>query len=178
MKRICIFCGSSEGVASIYAQIARDTARALTALGYGIVYGGGRIGLMGIVANAALAAGGEVIGIIPQTLARFEIAHNGLTKLHVVASMHERKALMADLSDGFIALPGGFGTLEEFCEVLSWAQLRMHDKPVGLLNATGYYDDLLAHFDKAVREGFVSPSNRALVLSASNLDQLIESMCL
>ncbi len=176
MKRICIFCGSSEGANPTYAQIAREVAQTLTALGYGIVYGGGRIGLMGIVADAALAAGGEVIGVIPQALSRLEIAHSGLTKLHIVASMHERKALMADLCTGFIALPGGFGTFEEFCEVLTWAQLRIHDKPVGLLNVDGYYDELLALFDKAVTEGFVSPNNRALVRSSVTFDQLIESM--
>ncbi|MEO6913922.1 MAG: TIGR00730 family Rossman fold protein, partial [Candidatus Baltobacteraceae bacterium] len=121
-----------------------------TASGFGIVYGGGRIGLMGVVADAALAAGGEVIGVIPQALANREVAHTGLTRLHVVASMHERKALMAELSDGFLALPGSFGTFEEFCEMLTWSQLQIHDKPVSRLNVDGYYDDLLALFDKAL----------------------------
>ncbi|MDQ2681053.1 MAG: TIGR00730 family Rossman fold protein [Candidatus Eremiobacteraeota bacterium] len=176
MKRLCVFCGSSTGTEAIYAQVARDVGHELPALGYGIVYGGGRIGLMGIVADAALAAGGEVLGVIPQSLADREVEHHGLTQLHIVASMHERKALMADFSDGFIALPGGFGTFEEFCEVLTWAQLKIHNKPVGLLNVNGYYDELLALFDKAVREGFVSKSNRALVLSASSLERLITLM--
>lgn len=141
-----------------------------------MVYGGGRVGLMGVLADAALAAGGEVIGVIPGSLATEEVAHAGLTKLHVVESMHERKALMADLSDAFIALPGGFGTMDEFCEILTWAQLRIHRKPVGLLNASGYYDELLALFDNMVARGFVTPANRALVRSAPSIGALLDDL--
>lgn len=154
-------------------EIAANVAQRLVERQLGIVYGGGRVGLMGVIADAALAAGGEVIGVIPEALATREVAHAGLTQLHVVSSMHERKALMADLSDAFIALPGGYGTMDEFCEIVTWAQLRIHDKPVGLLNGDGYYDELLALFDKMVREGFVSATNRGLVRSASNVDELI-----
>ncbi len=142
----------------------------------GIVYGGGRVGLMGVIADTALQAGGEVVGVIPQALSSEEIAHSGLTQLHVVSSMHERKALMADLSDGFIALPGGFGTMDEFCEILTWAQLRIHQKPVGLLNPDGYYDELLALFDKMVAQSFVSKENRALVRNATSIEDLLEAM--
>jgi len=129
-----------------------------------VVYGGGNVGLMGTVADAALAAGGEVIGVIPRALVAREIAHTGLTELRVVASMHERKALMADLSDAFIALPGGYGTLEEFCEVVTWSQLGIHAKPCGLLNVEGYFDSLIAMLDRAVQEGFIHVKNRALVI--------------
>lgn len=139
------------------------------------MYGGGRVGLMGVIADAALAAGGEVIGVIPEALATKELAHGGVTQLHVVSTMHERKALMADLSDGFIALPGGFGTMDEFCEILTWAQLRIHDKPVALLNCDGYYDELLALFDKMVREGFVTVTNRTLVRAFGSIDELLEA---
>lgn len=144
--------------------------------GFGVVYGGGRVGLMGVLADAALAAGGEVIGVIPGSLATEEVAHAGLSKLHVVESMHERKALMADLSDAFIALPGGFGTMDEFCEILTWAQLRIHRKPVGVLNAGGYYDELLALFDNMVARGFVTPTNRALVRSAPSIGALLDDL--
>ncbi len=176
MKRICVFCGSHLGNEASYAQMARKAAGAIVAAGYGVVYGGGGIGLMKIVADAALAAGGEVIGVIPQALARTEMAHQGLTQLHVVATMHERKALMDDLSDAFVALPGGFGTMDEFCEILSWRQLRIHDKPIGLLNYRGYYDALLVLFDSMVREGFVGPHNRSLFIDAATIDELLEAM--
>ncbi|MDQ6932975.1 MAG: TIGR00730 family Rossman fold protein, partial [Candidatus Eremiobacteraeota bacterium] len=142
----------------------------------GIVYGGGGVGLMGILADAALAAGTEVIGVIPAVLAKREIAHKGLTKLHIVGSMHERKALMAELSDGFIVLPGGFGTLEEFCEVLTWAQLGIHQKPLGLLNVEGYYDDLLRMFDHAVAQDFVRRETRNLVIDSGSYVTLVERM--
>ncbi len=141
-----------------------------------MVYGGGRVGLMGEAADAALEAGGEVIGVIPEDLRRKEISHTGLTKLHVVGSMHERKALMADLSDGFIALPGGYGTLEEFVEVLSWAQLSIHEKPCALLNVNGFYDSLSTFFDGAVEEGFVHPDHRSLVLMEKNPQMLLDRM--
>lgn len=175
-QRVGIFCGAHTGNGARYAEIAEGVAKRVVERGFGIVYGGGRVGLMGVIADAALAAGGEVIGVIPEALATAEIAHGGLTQLHVVASMHERKALMADLSDAFIALPGGFGTMDEFHEILTWAQLRIHDKPVGLLNAGGYYDELLALYDKMVREGFVTVTNRSLVQSSATVDDLLSHM--
>jgi uncharacterized protein (TIGR00730 family) len=172
-ERIALFCGARVGNRPLYAEIAAHTARYIAERGFGIVYGGGRVGLMGVVADAALIAGGEVVGVIPEALAGEEIAHGGLSRLHVVGSMHERKALIADLSDAFVALPGGFGTMDEFCEILTWAQLRIHDKPVGLLNAHGYYGELIALFDKFVREGFVTPQNRLLVQSAGSIEDLL-----
>lgn len=175
-QRVGIFCGAHTGSGAQYVEIAQSAAKRIVERNYGIVYGGGRVGLMGVLADAGLAAGGEVIGVIPEALATKEIAHGGLTQLHVVASMHERKALMADLSDAFIALPGGFGTMDEFCEILTWAQLRIHSKPVGLLNTGGYYDELLALFDKMVREGFVTVTNRSLVESAADVDELLSLM--
>ncbi len=174
-RRVGIFCGSHTGNGSHFSEIAAGVARKAVERGFGIVYGGGRVGLMGVIADAALAAGGEVIGVIPQALATEEVAHAGVTQLHVVSTMHERKALMADLSDAFIALPGGFGTMDEFCEILTWAQLRIHTKPVGLLNCGGYYDELLALFDKMVREGFVAVTNRSLVRSAPAIDELLDA---
>ncbi|HEY6449780.1 MAG TPA: TIGR00730 family Rossman fold protein [Candidatus Cybelea sp.] len=176
MKRICVFCGSHVGNDDSYARMARDAADAIVAAGFGVVYGGGGVGLMKIVADAALACGGEVIGVIPHALARTEMAHEGLTQLHVVKTMHERKAMMDDLSDAFVALPGGFGTMDELCEVLSWRQLRIHDKPIGLLNYRGYYDALLALFDSMVRRGFVGPHTRALLIDATEIDELLEAM--
>ena len=172
-QRVGIFCGAHAGSAPHYAEVAASVSRRIVERGFGIVYGGGRVGLMGVVADSALAAGGEVIGVIPDALATEEVAHGGLTQLHVVSSMHERKALMADLSDAFIALPGGFGTMDEFCEILTWAQLRIHTKPVGLLNSRGYYDQLLALFDTMVCEGFVTTTNRGLVRSAPSVDELL-----
>ena len=156
--------------------MARRVGTTLARRGLRLVYGGGRVGLMGIVADAALAAGGEVIGVIPRALAEREIAHAGLTTLHVVASMHERKALMAELADGFLALPGGYGTLEEFCEVLTWAQLGIHAKPCALLDVDRFYAPLVAMFDGAVAEGFVRPDHRALVLAGDDPDELLTAM--
>ncbi|MBV8344933.1 MAG: TIGR00730 family Rossman fold protein [Candidatus Eremiobacteraeota bacterium] len=176
MKRICVFCGSHTGSSESYASMARDATEKIVRAGYGIVYGGGSIGLMGIVADTALACGGEVIGVIPHALARSEVAHAGLSELHVVKTMHERKAIMDDASDGFIALPGGFGTMDEFCEVLSWRQLRIHDKPIGLLNYRGYYDALLSLFDHMVREGFIGPHTRRLFTDADNVEELLSEM--
>lgn len=175
-RRLAIFCGAHTGHGSRYIEIAAQVSRRIVERGFGIVYGGGRVGLMGVIADAALDAGGEVIGVIPEALATAEVAHGGLTQLHVVSSMHERKALMADLSNGFIALPGGYGTMDEFCEIVTWAQLRIHDKPIGLLNHEGYYDELLALFDKMVAEGFVSLTNRGLVRSATDIDALLTAM--
>src|SRR5215475_2650578 len=155
MKRICVFCGSSSGSRPEYRVCAEELGTELIRRQIGLIYGGGNVGLMGAIADAVLRGGGEAIGVIPEHLMTREIAHKQLTKLHVVRSMHERKALMADLSDAFIALPGGFGTLEEFCEAVTWAQLGLHAKPCGILNVQGYYSPLLAMFDDAVREGFL-----------------------
>jgi uncharacterized protein (TIGR00730 family) len=174
MPRICIFCGAHAGRDGVYLDVARQTARALVAGGYGIVYGGGRVGMMGALADTALALGGEVVGVIPRGLATVEVAHDGITQLHVVDSMHERKALMADLSDAFIALPGGFGTMDEFHEILTWRQLQIHDKPIGLLNAFGYYDALLSLFDRMVDDEFLRPKTRTLFVTAPTIEELLE----
>jgi uncharacterized protein (TIGR00730 family) len=175
-RRICVFCASSPGHDASYLRMAASTATAIVRAGFGLVYGGGRIGLMGALADAALAAGGEVIGVIPQALSAAEIAHPGLTALHVVGSMHERKALMASSSSAFVALPGGFGTMDEFCEFLCWRQLRIHDKPIGLLNYAGYYDQLLTLFDAMVERGFLTPAHRALFTGANSIDDLLAGM--
>jgi hypothetical protein len=164
VKRLCVFCGSAIGRQTAYADAARALATALLDRGLGLVYGGGSVGLMGTIADAVLAGGGEVIGVLPKGLARKERAHDGLTELHVVGSMHERKALMASLADGFVALPGGLGTLEEILEVLTWAQLGIHRKPVGLVDIRGYWTGLLALLRHAVGEGFVRPEYAALLL--------------
>lgn len=176
MKTVCVFCGSSMGQRPAYQRAAQAMGETLARRGLGLVYGGGNVGLMGTVADAALAAGGQVIGVIPKFLVAKEIAHTGLSKLHVMESMHDRKALMAELSDGFIALPGGYGTLEEFCEVLTWGQLGLHQKPNGLLNVEGYYDPLLKLFDDAVIEAFLKPELRQLILESSEPDQLLDLM--
>ena len=176
MKSICVFCGSSAGTRPVYAEAARATGRLLAERGIGLVYGGGNVGLMGEVADAVLAAGGEVTGVIPRALMEREVGHRGLTTLHVVGSMHERKALMVDLADGFVALPGGYGTLDELCEALTWSQLGIHAKPCGVLNVDGYFDALLALFDHATREGFVRPAHRELVLQSSDPAALLDSM--
>lgn len=173
MKRICVFCGSSSGRSGRYTIAAAGLAKQIVKRGVGIVYGGSNCGLMATLANTALAAGGDVIGVIPQSMVVKEIAHTGLTELRIVNSMHERKALMADLSDAFIAMPGGYGTLDEFCEILTWAQLGLHNKPCGILNVAGYYDHLLAAFDHAVAEGFLKPKNRELIISDDDPELLI-----
>lgn len=174
MKRICIFCGANAGQREVFAQSAKEFAMHCARLGLGIVYGGGNVGLMGVVADAALQAGGEVIGVIPKTLVERELAHTGLSALHVVSSMHERKALMADLSDAFIALPGGFGTLDEFFEILTWGQLGIHVKPCGLLNVEGYFDHLLAFLDQAVTEGLLHARNRQMFSVAASAHDLLK----
>ena len=176
MQSVCVFCGSSPGIDPAYAQAARSLGRTLAEANVRLVFGGGHVGLMGVISNAALEAGGEAIGIIPKSLVERELAHPGLTDLRIVGSMHERKAMMSDLSEGFITLPGGTGTLEEFFEVLTWAQLGEHEKPCGLLNIAGYYDPLLAVFDQMVDEGFLSASNRALVLVESEPDKLLRRL--
>ena len=157
-------------------EIARNAARAVVRAGFGVVYGGGKVGLMGAVADGALAEGGEIIGVIPRSLATREVAHDKVERLHVVESMHERKALMVELSDGFITLPGGFGTMDEFHEVLTWRHLLLHDKPIGLLNAKGYYDPLLAFYDRMERDGFVTKETRALFNSAPTIEELLKEM--
>jgi uncharacterized protein (TIGR00730 family) len=174
MESICIFCGSSTGNRSIYQEAAQAMGEAIARRGLSLIYGGGNVGLMGMVADAALAAGGEATGVIPKFLVDKEIAHNGLTQLHVVDSMHDRKALMTELADAFIALPGGYGTLEEFCEILTWAQLGLHQKPQGLLNVEGYYDPLLQLFDRAVTEDFLRSELRSLVLESSSSEDLLD----
>lgn len=174
--RLCVFCGSRGGDDPRFAQAAVELGQVLARREIGVVYGGGRVGLMGVLADSTLASGGEVIGIIPQSLAEREVAHNGLTELHVVESMHDRKALMGELSAGFIALPGGFGTLEEFCEVITWSQLGIHSKPCGLLNVGGYFDHLIAMFDYAVERGFISEVNRRIVLEAERPEEIVDRM--
>jgi len=176
MKRICVFCGSNAGARSEYAEAARALAAVLVERKLGIVYGGGNVGLMGVLADAALARGGEVIGVIPQKLVDKEVAHRGVTKLLVVETMHERKALMNDLSDAFLALPGGFGTLDEFFEVLTWSQLGFHGKPCALLNVAGYYDGMLAMLDHAVTERFLRPAHRELVIADTDPLRLLQRL--
>ena len=175
-KRICVFCGSSAGLRPAYRHAAISVGEELARREIGLVYGGGNVGLMGIAADAALAQGGEVIGVIPERMVSREAAHLGLTELRVVRTMHERKAVMAELSTGFLALPGGFGTFEEFCEVLTWSQLGIHKKPCALLNVAGYYDPLLRLFDHAVDEGFVKPVNRKLVLSHAEVGSILDAL--
>ncbi len=181
MKRICVFCGSNAGQNPLYRAEAEKLGRLLAARGIELVYGAGNIGLMGAVADACLEAGGTVIGVIPEALVGKEVAgravdHRTLTRIEVVDSMHTRKARMAELSDGFIALPGGFGTFEEFCEILTWGQLGFHVKPMGLLNVNGFYDPLLAMFDKAVEEGFLRAQNRAMALADTDIEKLLATM--
>ncbi len=176
MKSVCVFCGSNPGNHPDYAAAATALGEAIAARGATLVYGGAQVGLMGIVADAALAAGGEVTGVIPQALVDKEIAHNGLTRLETVGSMHERKALMADLSDGFVNLPGGTGTLEEMFEVWTWGQLGFHGKPIGVLNIRGFYDPLMAFLDHQRDEGFVKPGLRETLLSATNPTDLLDAM--
>jgi hypothetical protein len=173
MKNICVYCGSNPGVRDEYADAARNLARHLAGRGIGVVYGGASKGLMGVLADAMLEAGGSVVGVIPEALQAREIAHLNLTELHVVNSMHERKALMGELSDAFVALPGGFGTLEEIVEMLTWAQLRIHQKPCGVLNVGGYFDSLLAYFEHAEAEGFLRPQHRKMLLVAEDAAELI-----
>lgn len=174
MQRICVFAGSNPGVRPEYAQAARTLGEELAARKLGLVYGGASVGLMGILADAALAAGGEVIGVIPRGLFRREIAHSNLTQLHEVQSMHERKALMADLADGFIALPGGFGTFDELFEITTWAQIGLHRKPIGLLDVAGYFHPLLNLVAHASREGFIPPSDVGLLMQSDNPMYLLD----
>ena len=176
MKSITVFCGSSSGFRPEYAEAAKNLARLLVERNVRLVYGGGNIGLMGIIADEVMQNGGEVIGIIPDSLFKKEVGNRRVTELHVVGSMHERKAMMAELADGFIAMPGGIGTFEEFFEILTWSQLGFHEKPCGLLNVANYYDGLLALCDHAVSEGFLRPIHRVLILDDSDAVSLLEKM--
>ena len=174
MRRICVYCGSNSGIRPEYADTARDLADTLIRHDLELVYGGADKGIMGVLANAVLERGGKVHGVIPQMLCDKEIAHQGLTELHVVSSMHARKSMMAALSDGFIAMPGGFGTLEEIIEIITWGQLRFHDKPCGLLNVGGFFDHLLSYLDHASAEGFLRPQNRRMLLDDATATGLIQ----
>jgi hypothetical protein len=174
MRRICVFCGSSLGKSPAYGAAARKLGQVLAERGLGLVYGGSKAGLMGEIAQSVLAVKGEVIGVIPRPLASKELAHRGLSDLRFVDSMHERKALMAELSDGFIALPGGMGTFEEFFEITTWAQLGLHSKPCGLLNIAHYYDRLIEFLDQAMEECFIKPAHRALMMVANDADSLLD----
>jgi uncharacterized protein (TIGR00730 family) len=176
MKRLAIYCGSATPADPFYLELAREVGTTLATRGIGVVYGGGRLGLMGAIADAALAAGGEVIGVIPQALVDAEVAHRGLSELHVVPGMHHRKQLFTDLSDGFVTLPGGTGTMDELWEALSWAQLGYHTDPVGLLNARGYYDHLVAFWAQMADVGFLRAQHRDLLIVGDTLDTLLERM--
>jgi uncharacterized protein (TIGR00730 family) len=176
MKNITVFCGSNSGFRAEYAEAAGNLARCLAERNIRLIYGGGNVGLMGIIADEVMRSGGEVIGIIPESLDKKEVGHRGITELRVVSSMHERKALMAELTDGFIAMPGGIGTFEEFFEILTWAQLGFHKKPCGILNVAGYYDGLLALCDNAVSEGFLRDVHRRLILDETDSVALLEKM--
>ncbi|MGE4538790.1 MAG: TIGR00730 family Rossman fold protein [Desulfovibrio sp.] len=176
MQSVCVFCGSSSGLDPAYVDAANRLGRLLAEEHITLVYGGACVGLMGAVADATLAAGGKAIGVLPDFLRRKELAHPRLTELHVVNSMHERKARMAELADGFIALPGGMGTLEEFCEIITWAQLGLHTKPCGLLNVQGYYEPLLHFVDRMTTEGFVKEKQKGLVLSAETPEEMLLAM--
>ncbi len=174
MKDICVYCGSSPGRLEVYAEGARALAQALVARNLGLVYGGASIGLMGLIADSVLSLGGHAVGVIPHALAQKEVAHRGLTELHITHSMHERKTLMAELSDGFVAMPGGIGTFEEIFEVWTWAQLGIHAKPCGLLNVSGYFDALTTFLDHATQEQFLKPPHRSLLVVESDPDALLD----
>lgn len=174
MQRICVYCGSSIGGGPEYADAARELADVLVRHELELVYGGAAVGIMGVIADRMLEQGGKVQGVIPKMLEEKEIAHQGLTELHVVSSMHERKSMMAMLSDGFIAMPGGFGTLEELIEMLTWGQLKFHDKPCGILNVRGYFDHLLSYLEHAVAEGFLRPENHEMLLHDSDPAGLVQ----
>jgi uncharacterized protein (TIGR00730 family) len=176
MKRVCVFCGSSVGVNPAYAAAATQMGALLATRGIGLVYGGGNVGLMGVIADAALAAGGEVIGVIPRALAEREVAHTGLADLRVVDSMHTRKAMMAELSDAFIAMPGGVGTFEEFFEAITWTQLGLHRKACGLLNVDGFYSPLVTFIDRAVTEGFIRPVHRTAIVVDDDPARLLDTL--
>jgi uncharacterized protein (TIGR00730 family) len=173
IQRLCVFCGSSSGARPVYAEAAAELGRELVKSGVTLVFGGGRVGLMGIVADAVLAAGGQAVGVMPRALVEKEIAHTSLTKLHVVESMHQRKALMADLADAFLLLPGAYGSWEEFLEVVTWLQLGIHHKPCALLNVAGYCDALLSQASHAVAEGFLRPAHKEMLMVEENPARLL-----
>ena len=177
MRRVCVYCGSKAGADQVYRAAALALGRALARRGLGLVYGGGNVGLMGLLADAVLEGGGQVLGVIPQPLADRELAHRQLTELIVVEGMHQRKALMAQHADAFIALPGGYGTLEELFEALAWAQLGLHPKPVGLLNTAGYFDHLLAFLDHAVQQQFLQPRHQRLLRVGAEAEELVDALC-
>jgi uncharacterized protein (TIGR00730 family) len=176
MKYLCVFCGSSKGGPAIYAETARRFGEVLAGRRWGLVYGGGHIGLMGILADAVLQAGGSVIGVIPRSMVESELAHERLTELHIVDTMHQRKALMAERAAAFAALPGGVGTADEFFEIVTWRQLRLHSKPIGLLNVAGFFDPLLAWLDRTVADGFVRAEHRGLLRVAEEPEMLLERL--
>jgi uncharacterized protein (TIGR00730 family) len=176
MQRICVFCGSQVGTNGLYRQAATALGQLLVRHGYGLVYGGGHVGLMGVIADAVLASGGEVIGVIPESMVARELAHTGVTQLEVVPGMHERKARMAELADAFIALPGGYGTFEELFEVITWAQLGIHRKPIGVLNVAGYFQALKVLVDQAIAEGFIGAAHRCLLTIADDPGTLLETL--
>jgi uncharacterized protein (TIGR00730 family) len=176
LKRLAVYCGSATPADPVYIEAARAVGRSLAERGIGVVYGGGRLGLMGAVADSALAAGGEVIGVIPEALVGAEVAHKGCTELRVVKNMHERKALFTDLSDGFITIPGGTGTMDELWEAISWAQLGYHTKPVGVLNIAGFYDQLVAFNNHMISVGFVREQHAGIMIVRDTLDALLDAM--
>src|ERR687897_2128305 len=176
MDSVCVFCGSRDGDNPAYVAAAKETGRAIARRGWKLIYGGGHVGIMGALADAALAEGGEVIGVMPRGLLTREIAHPGITRIHLVTSMHRRKALMSSLSDGFLTLPGGYGTLEEFFETLTWAQLGLHTKPCALLDVAGFWDHLLAMVKTQIGEGFARAGQRQLILSGEDPDELLDRM--
>lgn len=176
MKRLAVYCGSASPADPRYLELAAEVGRGLAQRGIGVVYGGGRLGLMGAVADGALAAGGEVIGVIPEALVNSEVAHSGCTELHVVSGMHERKLAFTNLSDGFLTIPGGVGTMDELWEAVSWAQLGYHAKPVGLLNAFGFYDQLLAFNQHMAEVGFIRPAHAGIIIAEQELDLLLTRM--
>ncbi|MES2932949.1 MAG: TIGR00730 family Rossman fold protein [Pseudomonadota bacterium] len=176
MKSLCVYCGATSGNSPVFANAARLLAQQLVSQNIALVYGGGNVGLMGVIADEVMRLGGEVTGVIPQALRDKEVAHLGLTRLHIVTDMHERKAMMAQLSDGFIAMPGGIGTLEELFEMLTWSQLRIHNKPIGLLNVEGFYDGLISFIDHLVAQGFLKTAHAALLMHADNAEGLLEQL--
>lgn len=176
MISLCVYCGSSTGISPVYTDAACRLAKSLVEDNIGLVYGGGNVGLMRVIADETLRLGGEVTGVIPNALMNKEVGHHGLTRLHIVRDMHERKAMMADLSDGFVAMPGGIGTLEELFEIFTWSQLGLHDKPIGLLNVDGFYDGLIHFLNHVVSEGFLKPSQASLLMHDSDARKLIEKL--
>jgi uncharacterized protein (TIGR00730 family) len=176
MKRLAVYCGSASPEDARYVELAREVGKTLAGRGIGVVYGGGRLGLMGALADGARAAGGEVIGVIPQAMIAAEVANRGCSELRVVGTMHERKAAFTDLSDGFLTLPGGVGTMDELWEAVSWAQLGYHTKPVGVLNAFGFYDRLIEFNRQMAEIGFVRPAHRGIIIAESGLDALLDKM--